>query len=120
MSFLTSGKVSQQVDIRAGAASASGTTINGAWIDASLAPQIAAVAQANVDVASVQWQEATAADGTGGQNLGTADTFAAGLAVSEIPSARVTTGFTHVRAVVTLSATGAGAVVYALGNSRKV
>lgn len=117
MSFLTHGKIAQQVGLSAAGVSATGTTLNGGWISAADAPQIAVAISANQN-ASVQWQEATDDQGTGAQNLGDSVDLGANFGTSEINSAAVTTGFTHVRAVVTLAATGAAGAIYLLGNQR--
>lgn len=117
MSFQTSGKIAQHVGVSAAGVVAAGTTINGAWISAADAPQIAVAVNADEDCA-VQWQEATDSSGTGGQNLGSAVDFDDTFGTSEIDAGSLTAGFTHVRAVVTLDASGAGAAIYMLGNRR--
>lgn len=117
MSFQTSGKIAQHVGVSAAGTVAAGTTINGAWISAADALQIAVAIAADQDV-SVQWQEATDSAGTGGQNLGSAVDLAANSGTSEIAVGSITSGFTHVRAVITLDASGAGGAVYLKGNPR--
>ena len=118
MSFLTSGKIAQQVGVLAGAASASGTTINGAWVDASLAPQIAVAVTANQNV-SIQWQHATDGSGTGATNIGDPVAPEAVFGTAEINPSSLPDGATHVRAVITLAESGAGGCVYMLGNQRQ-
>lgn len=117
MSFQTQGKIAQHVGVSAAGTVAAGTTINGAWISAADAPQIAVAIAADQNV-SVQWQEATDDSGSDSQDLGSSVDLAANSGTSEIATGSITSGFTHVRAVITLASSGAGGALYLLGNQR--
>ena len=122
MTFRTTQKISEALDVRAGKVAADGDAgVDTPWLDMESVNRIAFYVQTvdGQEVDSVQLREATDDGGAGAQDLGDAVTIGAQTGVVEIEVSDLSSGFTHVRA--NASTTGAhpvGVTPVAVGSYR--